>query len=34
VARATLHYQSGSKAGLVEALCDDLAEAAQMSELA
>lgn len=34
VARATVYYQFGSKTGLLEALCDDLAEAAQMSGLA
>jgi AcrR family transcriptional regulator len=34
VARATVYYQFGSKAGLLEALCDALAEAGQMSELA
>ncbi len=34
VARATVYYQFGSKTGLLEALCDDLAEAGQMSELA
>jgi AcrR family transcriptional regulator len=33
VARATVYYQFGSKTGLLEALCDDLAEAGQMSEL-
>jgi AcrR family transcriptional regulator len=34
VARATVYYQFGSKAGLLEAVCDALAEAGQMSELA
>lgn len=34
VARATVYYQFDSKTGLLEALCDDLAEAGQMSELA
>src|SRR5579862_2939833 len=34
VARATVYYQFGSKTGLLEALCDDLAEAGQMSALA
>jgi AcrR family transcriptional regulator len=34
VARATIYYQFESKTGLLEALCDDLAAAAQMSELA
>ena len=34
VARATVYYQFGSKAGLLEAVCDGLAEAGQMSELA
>ncbi len=34
VARATVYYQFGSKAGLLEAVCDTLAEAGQMSELA
>src|ERR1700722_1648952 len=33
VARATVYYQFGSKTGLLEALCDDLAESGQMSEL-
>jgi AcrR family transcriptional regulator len=33
VARATVYYQFGSKTGLLEALCDDLAEAGQMSGL-
>jgi AcrR family transcriptional regulator len=33
VARATVYYQFGSKTGLLEALCDDLADAGQMSEL-
>jgi len=31
VARATVYYQFGSKAGLLEALCDALAEAGQLS---
>ena len=34
VARATVYYQFESKTGLLEALCDALAEAGQMSELA
>jgi AcrR family transcriptional regulator len=34
VARATVYYQFGSKAGLLEAVCDALSEAGQMSELA
>lgn len=34
VARATVYYQFGSKAGLLEAICDDLAEAGGMGELA
>lgn len=34
VARATVYYQFGSKAGLLEALCDALAEQGQMSGLA
>jgi AcrR family transcriptional regulator len=34
VARATVYYQFGSKAGLLEAVCDALAEAGQVSELA
>jgi AcrR family transcriptional regulator len=34
VARATVYYQFGSKAGLLEAICDSLAEAGQMRELA
>ena len=34
VARGTVYYQFGSKTGLLEALCDDLAEAGQMGELA
>jgi AcrR family transcriptional regulator len=33
-ARATVYYQFGSKAGLLEAICDDIAEAGQMSGLA
>jgi AcrR family transcriptional regulator len=34
VARATVYYQFGSKAGLLEAVCDDLAEAGGMGDLA
>ena len=34
VARATVYYQFGSKSGLLEAVCDDLAQAGQLSELA
>ncbi len=34
VARGTVYYQFGSKTGLLEGLCDDLAESAQMGELA
>jgi AcrR family transcriptional regulator len=34
VARATVYYQFGSKPGVLEALCDSLAEAGQMTELA
>jgi AcrR family transcriptional regulator len=34
IARATVYYQFGSKTGLLEAVCDDLAEAGQMSGLA
>lgn len=34
VARATVYYQFGSKTGLLEALCDALAEAGRMDELA
>ena len=34
VARATVYYQFGSKAGLLEAICDDLAEAGGMADLA
>ena len=34
VARATVYYQFGTKTGLLEALCDDLAEAGGMSRLA
>lgn len=34
VARATVYYQFESKIGVLEALCDALAEAGQMSELA
>ena len=34
VARATVYYQFGSKAGLLEAVCDDLAEAGGMADLA
>ena len=33
VARATIYYQFDSKTGLLEALCDDLAESGQLSEL-
>ena len=33
VARATVYYQFGSKTGVLEALCDALAEAAQLTEL-
>jgi AcrR family transcriptional regulator len=33
VARATVYYQFGSKTGLLEALCDALAEAGQLTEL-
>jgi AcrR family transcriptional regulator len=33
VARATVYYQFGSKTGLLEALCDELAEAGHMAEL-
>jgi AcrR family transcriptional regulator len=33
VARATVYYQFGSKTGVLEALCDALAEAGQMTEL-
>lgn len=33
VARATVYYQFGSKAGLLEAVCDDLAEAGGMADL-
>jgi AcrR family transcriptional regulator len=33
-ARATVYYQFGSKTGLLEAVCDDIAEAGQMSGLA
>jgi AcrR family transcriptional regulator len=33
VARATVYYQFGTKTGLLEALCDDIAEAGQMSGL-
>ena len=33
VARATIYYQFDSKTGLLEALCDALAEAGQLSEL-
>jgi AcrR family transcriptional regulator len=32
--RATVYYQFGSKTGLLEALCDDLAEAGHLSDLA
>ena len=34
VARATVYYQFGSKTGLLEAVCDDLAEAGGMPDLA
>lgn len=34
VARATVYYQFGSKSGLLEAVCDDLAEAGGMDGLA
>jgi AcrR family transcriptional regulator len=34
VARATVYYQFGSKTGLLEALCDDLADAGHMADLA
>ena len=34
VARATVYYQFGSKAGLLEAVCDDLAEGGGMAGLA
>ncbi|MGH9083709.1 MAG: TetR/AcrR family transcriptional regulator [Acidimicrobiales bacterium] len=34
VARATVYYQFGSKTGLLEALCDDLAGDGQMADLA
>jgi AcrR family transcriptional regulator len=34
VARATVYYQFGSKSGVLEALCDSLAEAGHMAELA
>jgi AcrR family transcriptional regulator len=34
VARATVYYQFGSKGGLLEAVCDDLAEAGGMADLA
>jgi AcrR family transcriptional regulator len=34
VARATVYYQFESKSGLLEALCDALAEAGHMSDLA
>jgi AcrR family transcriptional regulator len=34
VARATIYYQFDSKTGLLEALCDALAEAGRLSELA
>jgi AcrR family transcriptional regulator len=33
VARATVYYQFGSKTGLLEAICDDLAEAGGMADL-
>ena len=34
VARATVYYQFGSKSGLLEGVCDDLAEAGGMADLA
>jgi AcrR family transcriptional regulator len=34
VARATVYYQFDSKTGLLEAICDDLAEAGGMADLA
>jgi AcrR family transcriptional regulator len=34
VARATVYYQFGSKTGLLEAVCDDLADAGGLAELA
>ena len=34
VSRATVYYQFESKTGLLEALCDALAEAGHMSDLA
>jgi AcrR family transcriptional regulator len=34
VARGTVYYQFGSKTGLLEAICDDLAEAGGMADLA
>jgi AcrR family transcriptional regulator len=34
VARATVYYQFSSKTGLLEAVCDDLAEAGGMADLA
>jgi len=34
VARATVYYQFGSKSGVLEALCDDLAASGQMGDLA
>jgi AcrR family transcriptional regulator len=34
VARATVYYQFGSKTGLLEAVCDDIAEVGAMSGLA
>jgi AcrR family transcriptional regulator len=34
VARATVYYQFSSKAGLLEAVCDDLAESGGMADLA
>jgi AcrR family transcriptional regulator len=34
VARATVYYQFGTKTGLLEAVCDDLAEAGRLSGLA
>jgi AcrR family transcriptional regulator len=33
VARATVYYQFGSKTGVLEALCDELAEAGELSRL-
>lgn len=34
VARATVYYQFGSKTGLLESVCDDLAEAGGLADLA